>query len=61
MHHLSTFYSAETNNSVEINFSINWLYYNYRELAFQLADQFRALGKPIGMKDAVIIGGLGTQ
>uniref|UniRef100_A0A914UN69 RNA helicase n=1 Tax=Plectus sambesii TaxID=2011161 RepID=A0A914UN69_9BILA len=28
-----------------------------RELAFQIADQFRALGKPIGLKDAVIVGG----
>ncbi|EDV26931.1 uncharacterized protein TRIADDRAFT_21982 [Trichoplax adhaerens] len=29
-----------------------------RELAFQLADQFRAFGKPIGMRDAIVIGGL---
>ncbi|XP_002735561.1 putative ATP-dependent RNA helicase DDX49 [Saccoglossus kowalevskii] len=28
-----------------------------RELAFQIAEQFRILGKPIGLKDAVIIGG----
>ena len=30
----------------------------YRELAYQICDQFRALGKPIGLKEAVIIGGL---
>lgn len=30
-----------------------------RELAYQIADQFRVLGKPIGLKDAVIIGGMG--
>ncbi|PFX34929.1 putative ATP-dependent RNA helicase DDX49 [Stylophora pistillata] len=29
-----------------------------RELAYQICDQFRALGKPIGLKEAVIIGGL---
>ena len=29
-----------------------------RELAYQIADQFRVLGKPIGLKEAVIIGGL---
>ncbi len=30
-----------------------------RELAFQIGDQFRVLGKPIGVKDSVIIGGFG--
>ena len=30
-----------------------------RELAFQIADQFRVLGKPIGLRDAVIVGGMG--
>jgi ATP-dependent RNA helicase DDX49/DBP8 len=29
-----------------------------RELAFQIADQFRVLGKPIGLRDAVIVGGM---
>lgn len=29
-----------------------------RELAYQISDQFRVLGKPIGLKEAVIIGGL---
>lgn len=29
-----------------------------RELAYQICDQFRVLGKPIGLKEAVIIGGL---
>lgn len=28
-----------------------------RELAFQIADQFRAVGKKINMTDAVIVGG----
>ncbi|XP_072050708.1 probable ATP-dependent RNA helicase DDX49 [Amphiura filiformis] len=28
-----------------------------RELAFQIADQFRVLGKPLGLKDCVIVGG----
>lgn len=29
-----------------------------RELAFQIADQFAALGKPIGLRQATIVGGL---
>lgn len=29
-----------------------------RELAFQIADQFRSLGRPIGLKDCVIVGGM---
>lgn len=29
-----------------------------RELAYQIADQFRAFGVPIGLKDSVIIGGI---
>ncbi len=28
-----------------------------RELAFQIADQFRMIGKPIGLKDVVVVGG----
>ena len=32
-----------------------------RELAFQIADQFRAFGRPIGLKDAVVVGGLGSH
>ena len=28
-----------------------------RELAFQIADQFRAIGKPIGLRDVVVVGG----
>jgi ATP-dependent RNA helicase DDX49/DBP8 len=31
-----------------------------RELAFQIAEQFRALGKNINLKDAVIVGGVGN-
>ena len=30
-----------------------------RELAYQIADQFRVFGKYIGLKDAVIVGGIG--
>ncbi|XP_068731537.1 probable ATP-dependent RNA helicase DDX49 [Montipora capricornis] len=29
-----------------------------RELAHQISDQFRVLGKPIGLKEAVVVGGL---
>jgi len=29
------------------------------ELAFQIADQFRVFGKPLGLKDCVITGGMG--
>merc|ERR1719384_2973969 len=28
-----------------------------RELAFQIADQFRAVGKPISLRECVIVGG----
>ena len=28
-----------------------------RELALQIADQFRLVGRPIGLQDAVVIGG----
>lgn len=31
----------------------------YRELAYQIADQFRVFGRHIGLKDAVIVGGVG--
>lgn len=34
------------------------LFFN-RELAYQIADQFRVFGKHIGLKDAVIVGGVG--
>lgn len=30
-----------------------------RELAYQIADQFRVFGRHIGLKDAVIVGGVG--
>lgn len=30
-----------------------------RELAYQIADQFRVFGTHIGLKDAVIVGGIG--
>jgi superfamily II DNA/RNA helicase len=30
-----------------------------RELAYQIADQFRVFGKPLGLKDCVITGGMG--
>ncbi|XP_031459941.1 probable ATP-dependent RNA helicase DDX49 [Phasianus colchicus] len=29
-----------------------------RELAYQIAEQFRVLGKPLGLKDCVVVGGL---
>ncbi len=29
-----------------------------RELAYQIADQFRVFGKPLGLKDCVITGGM---
>ncbi|XP_062412874.1 probable ATP-dependent RNA helicase DDX49 [Sardina pilchardus] len=29
-----------------------------RELAYQIAEQFRALGKPLGLRDAIIVGGM---
>jgi len=31
-----------------------------RELAFQIADQFRVLGKPLGLRDCVVVGGRDT-
>lgn len=30
-----------------------------RELAYQIAEQFRVLGKGIGLKECVIVGGMG--
>uniref|UniRef100_A0A8B9GVY7 RNA helicase n=1 Tax=Astyanax mexicanus TaxID=7994 RepID=A0A8B9GVY7_ASTMX len=30
-----------------------------RELAYQIAEQFRALGKPLGLRDCIIVGGMG--
>eukprot|EP00061_Rhincodon_typus_P009494 g33051.t1 len=29
-----------------------------RELAYQIAEQFRVLGKPLGLKDCVVVGGI---
>ena len=34
--------------------------YLFRELAFQIAEQFNVLGKPIGVRVTVITGGLGN-
>lgn len=31
-----------------------------RELAYQIAEQFRVLGKPLGLRDCIIVGGMGT-
>lgn len=31
----------------------------YRELAFQIGEQFRALGGPMGLRDVVVVGGVG--
>lgn len=30
-----------------------------RELAYQIAEQFRVLGKPLGLRDCIIVGGMG--
>lgn len=32
-----------------------------RELAYQIADQFRVFGKHIGLKDTVVVGGVGES
>lgn len=32
-----------------------------RELAYQIAEQFRVLGKPLGLKDCIIVGGMGKN
>lgn len=31
-----------------------------RELAYQIAEQFRVLGKPLGLRDCIIVGGMGN-
>ena len=36
-----------------------FIVYIFRELAFQIAEQFNVLGKPIGVRVSVITGGLG--
>lgn len=33
----------------------------HRELAYQIAEQFRVLGKPLGLKDCIIVGGMGMR
>lgn len=35
------------------------LFWLLRELAYQIAEQFRALGKPLGLRDCIIVGGMG--
>jgi ATP-dependent RNA helicase DDX49/DBP8 len=37
-----------------------YIFFEIRELAYQIADQFRILGKPINIKDCVITGGMGN-
>lgn len=32
-----------------------------RELAYQIAEQFRVLGKPLGLRDCIIVGGMGKM
>lgn len=32
---------------------------SYRELAYQIAEQFRVLGKPLGLRDCIVVGGMG--
>ena len=36
-----------------------YLVLTFRELAYQIADQFRVFGRHIGLKDTVIVGGIG--
>ena len=36
-----------------------YLVLTFRELVYQIADQFRVFGRHIGLKDAVIVGGIG--
>ena len=36
-----------------------YLVLTFRELVYQIADQFRVFGSHIGLKDAVIVGGIG--
>lgn len=31
-----------------------------RELAYQIAEQFRVLGKPLGLRDCIVVGGMGN-
>lgn len=38
-----------------------WPLHTHRELAYQIAEQFRVLGKPLGLKDCIIVGGMGTE
>ena len=38
---------------------LNVTVFSFRELAYQIADQFRVFGRHIGLKDAVIVGGVG--
>ena len=33
---------------------------SHRELAYQIAEQFRVLGKPLGLRDCIIVGGMGN-
>lgn len=32
---------------------------SFRELAYQIAEQFRVLGKPLGLKECIVVGGMG--
>ena len=41
----------------ELILEINIIFFN-RELAFQIADQFHVFGKPINLKDIVVVGGM---
>ena len=40
-------------------FSVYLSCVKFRELAYQIADQFRVFGRHIGLKDTVIVGGIG--
>lgn len=34
---------------------------SHRELAYQIAEQFRVLGKPLGLRECIIVGGMGNS
>lgn len=40
-------------------FPTDYVVMSCRELAYQIAEQFRVLGKPLGLRDCIIVGGMG--
>lgn len=49
----SRFLHSTVNTHYDVNMSL-------RELAYQIAEQFRVLGKPLGLKECIIVGGMGN-